>query len=121
MRSRARRRASTGCAGFRIGHAGQRLADEFLQVLAAADIEDAAAIAVAVDVEHGLFLQFGGMGLGPFGRAQQHRLFRVPAGVDDGALGLPAGLAPVAPIALASASMAIWPDSGSLAPNTQPS
>ena len=75
----------------------RRVADEMLEILAAADIEDAAAIAVAVDVEHRLLLQLGGMGLGPFGRAQQHRLLAVPAGVDDGALGLPAGLAPARP------------------------
>ncbi len=55
-------------------------------------MHEAARIAVGVDVENRLALQFVHMLLDPFGRAQQHRLLAVPAGIDDGAFGPPAGL-----------------------------
>ena len=50
----------------------------------------AAAIAVGIDVESGMLLEFVAMVLSPLGGSQQHGLFTVPRAIDDGALGLPA-------------------------------
>ena len=52
--------------------------------------EIAAAVAVGVDVRDGVCAQFVGVLFGPFGRAEQARLFAVPRAIDDGALRLPA-------------------------------
>ena len=60
-----------GGVRFRIGHVVGDLVDEMLEIVAALDAEEAALIAVGVDVEHRLLLQLGGMFLGPFGRAEQ--------------------------------------------------
>ena len=79
-------------AGLRVGDIGGDRIDEVLQAVAAANAQKAPPIAVGVDIGHALGLQLSGVGLGPFGGAQQHRLLGVPAGVDDRPLGLPAGL-----------------------------
>ena len=55
-----------------------------LQLMAARGAEEAAAVAVGVDVDERLALELIGVRLGPFGRAQEARLLTVPAGVDDG-------------------------------------
>ena len=118
--SRARPRCAAGTPVSRIGHVVGRLVDQVLEIVAALGIEEAAAVAVGVDVEQRLPLQLVGMGLGPFGRAEQPRLLAVPARVDDGARRPPA-LARAAPSAFASLISATCPVSGSEAPNTQPS
>ena len=53
--------------------------------------EKAAAVAVGVDVDDPLLLELRGVGLDPFGGAEQHRLLAVPAGIDQRALRPPAG------------------------------
>ncbi len=73
-----------------IGHVGGDLVHQPLEVVAAGGLQEAAAIAVGVDVDHRLFLEFVAVGLGPFGGAQQHWFLGVPAGVDQRPLGLPA-------------------------------
>ena len=52
--------------------------------------QEAAAVAIGVDVDRRLALQFGGVRLRPLGGAEQARFLAVPRAVDDGALGLPA-------------------------------
>ena len=71
-------------AGPGIGDIARRLVDEMLKLMAAGGEEEAAAVGVGVDIEERLLLQLGGVGLGPFGRAQEARLLAVPARVDDG-------------------------------------
>src|SRR5260370_36031053 len=51
-----------------------------------------AAIAVRIDIGNAVRAQFVVVLLGPFGRAQQSGLFSVPRTINNGALGLPAGL-----------------------------
>ena len=53
-------------------------------------LEEAAAVAVAVDVDDGLLSQLRVVLLDPLGRAEQPRLFAVPRRVDDRALRPPA-------------------------------
>ena len=73
-----------GRAGFRVDHVGGDAVHEMLEIVATLGLQETAAIAVGVDVDHALGLQLGGVLFGPFGRAEQHRLFGIPAGVDDG-------------------------------------
>ena len=56
----------------------------------AAHAEEAAAVRIGVEIEDGFLLQLVAMGLDPFGAAKQALFFAVPAGIDDGAAGLPA-------------------------------
>ena len=74
----------------RIVDVARHAVDELLQRVRALHAQIAAAVAVGVDVDGGLLLQLVGVRLGPFGGAQQPRLFAVPHAVDDGALRLPA-------------------------------
>ena len=53
-------------------------------------MEEAAAVAIGVEVSDGVLFQFVGVKLGPLGRSEQGRLFAVPEAIDDGAGGLPA-------------------------------
>ena len=78
-------------AGLRVGHVAGHLVDQALQAVAALRPQEAALVGVGIDVGHGLLLQFGGVGFRPFGGADQARLLRVPAGIDQGALRPPAG------------------------------
>ncbi len=79
-------------AGLRILHVGRHLVHEMLEVVAALGAEEAAAVAVGIDVDESLGLQLVAVRLGPLGGAKEHRLFAVPARVDDRPLRLPAGL-----------------------------
>src|SRR5262249_46249872 len=62
-----------------------------LQGMAALDVEEAAAVTVAVDVDERLPLEVRGVRFGPLGGAEKHRLLAVPAEVDQRALWPPAG------------------------------
>ena len=59
--------------------------DELLQRVRAAHLEEAAAVAVGVEVGDRVLAQLGGVRFHPLGRAEQHRLLGVPGRVDDGA------------------------------------
>ncbi len=65
-------------------------ADHVLERVRASRVEDAAPVAVAVDVDRGVLAQFLGVRLGPLGRAEQARLLAVPRREDDRAPRLPA-------------------------------
>ena len=82
--------------GLRIGHVPNNLIDEMLIGVAALGTEQAPLIAVGVEVDNTLGFQLIGMGLSPLRRAQQHRLFGVPAQIDQGPLGLVTGLSQLA-------------------------
>ena len=59
--------------------------------MAAFCTQEAAAVAVGVDIQHRLAGEFVGMRFHPFGRAKQPRLLAVPARVNDRPIGPPAG------------------------------
>ena len=63
--------------------------NKLLQTMRAVHIQNAAVVAVGVDIDGGMLPQFIGMGLDPFGRAEQHGLFAIPRAVEDGAPRLP--------------------------------
>ncbi len=75
-----------------VGHVSRHLVDERLQGVGAAHRQEAAGVAVGVDVGHGLRLELVGVGLGPLRGAQQARLLAVPRAVDDGPPWAPARL-----------------------------
>ena len=64
---------------------------EFFERVRAFDSEITAAVAVRIDVGNAVGAQFVVMLLGPFGRAQEPRLFAVPRAINNGALRLPSG------------------------------
>src|SRR4029079_3640041 len=70
-------------AGARVGDVVRGLVDEMLKIVAALRAEEAAAVGIGVDVDEGLAIELVGVGFGPLGRAQEPRLFAVPARVDD--------------------------------------
>src|SRR5436190_6987316 len=55
------------------------------------DSEITAAVTVGIDVGDAVGAQFVIVLLGPFGRAQEPRLFAVPRAINNGALRLPSG------------------------------
>ena len=77
---------------FRVGYFARDIVTEFFERVRTFDAEITAAIAVGIDVRDAVRAQFVIVLLGPFGRAQESRLFSVPRTINDGALGLPAGL-----------------------------
>ena len=64
--------------------------DQRLERVGAAGVEEAAAIAVGVDVDDGLLAQLRFVMLDPLGRSEQALLFTVPGGIDDRPLRSPA-------------------------------
>ena len=74
----------------RIFDVARHLVDEALERVRSADVQEAATVAVAVDVDHRLVAQLVVVLLDPLGRSEQRRLLAVPAGVDDGPLRPPA-------------------------------
>ena len=83
--------------------------------------KNAAAVAVGIDIENGLLLQLVVMRLGPFGRTDAGPALRRPSSYRRWCAWAASRSLRVRPSPCASASSATWPDSGSLAPNTQPS
>src|SRR6185312_14054767 len=71
---------------FRVGHIFLDTGEQALQRMRAFSAEESAAVAVSVDVDRRMLLEFVGVRLRPFRRAEQHGLFAIPRGVDDGAL-----------------------------------
>ncbi len=57
-------------AGLGVDYIGGHFVDQMLEVVTAADTQKAAPIAIGVDIEDRLALQFAGVRLHPFGRAQ---------------------------------------------------
>ncbi len=53
-------------------------------------VEKAAVVAVGIEIDDGVLLEFVGMLLDPFGRAEKAGLFTIPRAIDDRALGAPA-------------------------------
>ena len=51
--------------------------------MAALGVQKATAIAIRIDINNALGLELSRMFLGIFGGAEQHRLFRVPAGINN--------------------------------------
>ena len=79
-------------ARLRVLHISGHLIDKVSVLMAALSAEETAAIAVSVDVDNRLGLEFGFMGFDPFGAAEQHRFLGIPTGIDDGPRRPPAGL-----------------------------
>ena len=79
-----------GQLGLRIFDVAGDAVDELLQRVRTAHGEQAAIVAVGVDVDGGVLAQLVGVGFDPFGGTEQHGFFAVPRGVDDGAARLPA-------------------------------
>src|SRR5262249_35187674 len=65
-------------------------ADEGLQILGVARSEEAALVAVGIQVKYGMFLQVPAVSLDPLDRAEQARFFAVPGAIDNGAFWSPA-------------------------------
>src|SRR5439155_23868507 len=78
---------------FGIANVARHAVDEALERMRSADVEEAAAVAVGVDVRDGVLAQIVRVGLDPLGRSEQPLLFAVPGGVDDRPLRRPALLA----------------------------
>jgi hypothetical protein len=76
-------------ARFRVCQFGRDSIYEVREILAPAGIEHTARIGVRVDVEDGLLPEFVRVRFGPFGRAQETGLFRVPTRIDERALRAP--------------------------------
>ncbi len=76
-----------GDAGFGIDDVGSDLVHQMLEVVAATDTQEAPLVGVRVDIKKSGLLQFARVRLGPLRRADEHRLFGVPARIDDGAPG----------------------------------
>src|SRR5579863_3375798 len=68
--------------GLRIDYVARHLIHQMPELRAAADAQQTPSVGVGIDVEHGLFLELVGVSLGPFGRAEEHRFFGVPARID---------------------------------------
>src|SRR5580704_13063232 len=64
--------------------------DEMRERRRAAHEEIAATVRVAVDVNHGVLLEFGVVSFAPFGGTEKSFLFAIPCAIDDGALRAPA-------------------------------
>ena len=79
-------------AGLRVLHIGSNLIDEVAVLVAALGTQEAAAIAIGIDIDDRLGLELRFMGFNPFGAAQQHRFLGIPTGIDDGPRRPPAGL-----------------------------
>ena len=75
---------------FRIGNVSGHGVDEFFQRVRTLHAKKSAAIAIGVDVDGGVLLEFVAVVLGPLRGAEQHGLFAVPRAINNGAFGLPA-------------------------------
>ncbi len=85
-----------GAAAFLQGDVGPRVIDflddlveEPFKHVTATDVDETAIAAVRVDVGDRMFLEIGGVVLGPLGRADQPRFLGVPSRVDHGPLRAP--------------------------------
>ena len=76
----------------RIGHVRRHGVDQMLQRMTPFGSQKAAAVAVGIDVNETFLFQLGFVRLRPFGRAHEHRFFRVPAEIDERPLRPPAVL-----------------------------
>ena len=69
-----------------IAHVARRLVDELLQRMRSTHLQEAATVAVGVDVGNAAGAQLVRMGLHPFGRAEEPRLLAIPGAIDDRAV-----------------------------------
>src|SRR5437016_11288598 len=74
---------------FGIGDVTGHRVYKLFQRMRAIRFQEAAPVAVSIDVDGAVLLQLIGVVLCPFGGAQQHGLFTVPGAINNGAFWLP--------------------------------